>query len=121
MIRLEGEAVRKGLRLYFPILLLSFIVISLRIAFIPNSLLNIIFPPLLLLFTVFQGWTLYKCRKALPAWDVAYGWISLLVLVATTVIALRGFVLLGIQLLIWWIFLLTLIQTITAVYDLLHI
>ena len=121
VIRLKGEEVRKGIRLYFPILLLSFIVISLRIAFIPNSLLNIIFPPLLLLFTLFQGWTLFRCRKSLPAWDVAYGWISLLVLVATTVIALCGFMLLGVQLLIWWIFLLTLLQTITAVYDLLHI
>ena len=121
VIRLKDEAVRKGIRLYFPILLLSFIVISLRIAFVPNSLLNIIFPPLLLLFTLFQGWTLFRNRKALPAWDVAYGWISLLVLVATTIISLRGFVLLAIQLLIWWIFLLTLLQTITAVYDLLHI
>ena len=102
-------------------LLLSFIVISLRIAFVPNSLLNIVFPPLLLLFTVFQGWTLFKYKKDLPAWDVAYGWISLLVLVATTIIAVRGFVLLGIQLLIWWIFLLTLLQTFTAVYDLLDI
>ena len=121
VIRLEGEEVRKGIRLYFPILLLSFIVISLRIAFVPNSLLNIVFPPLLLLFTLFQGWTLLRNRKGLPMWDVAYGWISLLVLVATTIITLRGFVLLGIQLLIWWIFLLTLLQTITAVYDLLHI
>ena len=121
VIRLKGEAIRKGIRLYIPILLLSFIIISLRIAFVPNSLLNIIFPPLLLIFTVFQAWTLYRNRKALPGWDVAYGWISLLVLVATTIIALRGFVLLGIQLLIWWIFLLTLLQTITAVYDLLHI
>ena len=92
VIRLEGELARKGLRLYLPILILSFIVISLRIAFVPNSLLNIIFQ-----------------------------WISFLVLVATTIIALRGFVLLGIQLLIWWIFLLTLLQTMTAVYDLLHI
>ena len=121
VIRLEGMAARKGLRLYLPILLLSFIVISLRIAFIPNSLLNILFPPLLLIFTIYQGCALYRLRKELPAWDVAYGWISLLVLVATTVIALRGFVLLGIQLLIWWIFLLTLLQTMTAVYDLLHI
>ena len=121
VIRLEGMAARKGLRLYLPILLLSFIVISLRIAFIPNSLLNIIFPPLLLIFTIYQGFVLYRLRKELPAWDVAYGWISLLVLVATTIIALRGFVLLGIQLLIWWIFLLTLLQTMTAVYDLLHI
>ena len=121
VIRLEGEAARKGLRLYLPILVLSFIVISLRIAFIPNSLLNIVFPPLLLLFTIYQGWTLFKLRKELPVWDVAYGWISLLVLVTTTIIALRGFVLLGVQLLIWWIFLLTLLQTMTAVYDLLHI
>ena len=121
VVRLKEDAVRKGIRLYFPILLLSFIVISLRIAFVPNSLLNIVFPPLLLLFTVFQGWTLFKYKKDLPAWDVAYGWISLLVLVATTIIAVRGFVLLGIQLLIWWIFLLTLLQTFTAVYDLLDI
>ena len=121
VIRLEGNEVRKGLRLYFPILLLSFIIISLRIAFIPNSLLNIIFPPILLLFTVFQGWTLFRYRKALPQWDVIYGWISLLVLVATTIIAFRGYVLLGVQLLIWWIFQLTILQTITAVYDLLHI
>ena len=121
VIRLKGEEIRKGIRLYFPILLLSFIVISLRIAFVPNSLLNILFPPLLLVFTVFQGWTLFRNKKDLPAWDVAYGWISMLVLVATTIIAFRGFVLLGIQLLIWWIFLLTLLQTITAVYDLVHI
>jgi small-conductance mechanosensitive channel len=121
VIRLEGAEVRKGIRLYFPILLLSFIIISLRIAFIPNSLLNIIFPPLLLLFTIFQGWTLFHYRKALPHWDVIYGWISLIVLVATTIIALRGYVLLGVQLLIWWIFQLTILQTVTAVYDLLHI
>ncbi len=121
VIRLKGEAIRKGIRLYVPILLLSFIVISLRIAFVPNSLLNILFPPLLLIFTAAQAWTLFRNKKDLPAWDVAYGWISLLVLVATSIIALRGFVLLGIQLLIWWIFLLTLLQTVTAVYDLLHI
>ena len=121
VIRLRGEAIRKGIRLYVPILLLSLIVISLRIAFVPNSLLNIIFPPLLLIFTAAQAWTLFRNKKDLPAWDVAYGWVSLLVLVATSIIALRGFVLLGIQLLIWWIFLLTLLQTITAVYDLLHI
>ena len=121
VIRLKGDAIRKGIRLYFPILLLSFIVISLRIAFIPNSLLNIVFPPLLLLFTLLQGWALFHHRKALPVWDVIFGWISFLILVATTVVAFYGYVLLGVQLLIWWIFQLTILQTITAVYDLLHI
>ena len=47
--------------------------------------------------------------------------MSLLILVATTVVAFLGYVLLGVQLLIWWIFQLTILQTITAVYDLLHI
>ena len=120
VIRLEGDKIRKGIRLYFPILLLSLIVISFRIAFIPNSLLNIIFPPLLLVFTLLQGWMLYHYRKLLPYWDVIFGWVSLLMMVATTVIALKGYVLLGVQLLIWWIFQLTLLQTVTAVYDLLH-
>ena len=71
VIRLRGEAIRKGIRLYVPILLLSFIVISLRVAFVPNSLLNIIFPPLLLIFTAAQAWTLFRNKKDLPAWDVA--------------------------------------------------
>ena len=121
VIRLKGRDVRKGIGLYFPILFLSLIVISLRIAFIPNSLLNILFPPVLLLFTLLQGWALFHYRKVLPGWDVIYGWVSLLILVATTVVAFSGYVLLGVQLLIWWIFQLTILQTITAVYDLLHI
>jgi small-conductance mechanosensitive channel len=121
VIRLKETSIRKGIGLYFPILLLSLIVISLRIAFIPNTLLNIIFPPVLLLFTLLQGWALYRCGKGLPGWDLFYGWVSLLILVATTVVALCGYVLLGIQLLIWWIFQLTTLQTVTAVYDLLHI
>ena len=121
VIRLKGNAVRKGIGLYFPILLLSLIVISLRIVFIPNSLLNILFPPVLLLFTLLQSWALFHNRKALPLWDVIYGWVSLVILVATTVVAFSGYVLLGVQLLIWWIFQLTILQTITAVYDLLHI
>ena len=121
VIRLKDEGVRKGIVLYSPILLLSLIVISLRIAFIPNSLLNILFPPVLLVFTLLQGWALFHYRKEIPGWDVFYGWFSLLILVATTVIAFSGYVLLGVQLLIWWIFQLTILQTITAVYDLLHI
>ena len=121
VIRLKDEGVRKGIVLYSPILLLSLIVISLRIAFIPNSLLNILFPPVLLIFTLLQGWALFHYRKAIPGWDVFYGWVSLLILVATTVVAFSGYVLLGVQLLIWWIFQLTILQTVTAVYDLLHI
>ena len=121
VIRLEGDAVKKGIWLYFPILLLCFIIISLRIAFIPNRLLNIVFPPLLLLFTVFQGFTLKRYRKSVPNSYMVFGWVSLAIMVITTVIAILGYVLLGVEVLIWWIFELTLLQTVNAVYDLIDI
>ena len=52
---------------------------------------------------------------------MVFGWVSLLVMVVTTVIAFYGYVLLGVQLLIWWFFQLTLLQTVSAVYDILNI
>ena len=121
VIRLNENTLRRGIRLYLPVLLLCLIVIMLRIVFIPNSLLNIVFPPVLVLFTVFQFMALLQNRKKLPQVDMVFGWITFVVMVAVSVIALRGFVLLGVQVLIWWIFQLTLLQTIIAVYDLLSI
>ncbi len=121
IIRVKEDSVRKGIRLYLPTLLMCFIIISFRIAFIPNSLINIIFPPILLIFTIFQGWTLNRFRKVLPQSDFVFGSVSMLVMTATTLIAFWGYVLLGVQLLIWWFFQLTLLQTMTAVYDILNI
>ncbi|MBR0174498.1 MAG: mechanosensitive ion channel family protein, partial [Bacteroidales bacterium] len=121
IIRVDEDSVRKGIGLYLPTLLMCFIIISFRIAFIPNSLINIIFPPILLIFTIFQGWTLKRFRRTLPQSDMVFGIVSMLVMVATTLIALWGYVLLGVQLLIWWFFQLTLLQTVTAVYDILNI
>lgn len=120
IIRVDEDSVRKGIGLYLPTLLMCLIIISFRIAFIPNSLINIVFPPILLLFTIFQGLTLKRFRQALPQSDLVFGWVSLLVMIVTTVIAFYGYVLLGVQLLIWWFFQLTLLQTISAVYDILN-
>ncbi len=121
IIRVDEDSVKKGIALYLPTLLMCLIIISFRIAFIPNSLINIIFPPILLIFTIFQGWTLRHYRRALPQSDMVFGWVSMLVMVVTTLVALWGYVLLGVQLLIWWFFQLTLLQTVTAVYDILSI
>ncbi len=121
IIRLNEDSVRKGIGLYLPTMLMCLIIIIFRIIFIPNSLINIIFPPIMLLFTIWQGFTLGHFRKALPQWDMVFGWISMAMMVATTLIAFSGYVLLGVQLLIWWFFQLTLLQTVVAVYDLLNI
>ncbi|MBQ9310022.1 MAG: mechanosensitive ion channel family protein [Bacteroidales bacterium] len=116
VIRLDEDSEKKGIALYLPTILMCLIIITFRIIFIPNSLINIVFPPILLLFTILQGYTLHRFRKALPTSDMIYGWVSLLVMVITTLIAFAGYVLLGVQLLIWWFFQLTLLQTINALY-----
>ena len=121
IIRVDEESVRKGIALYLPTLLMCLLIISFRIIFIPNSLINIIFPPILLLFTIYQGWAVGKFRKALPQSDAVFGWISLTIMAATTVIAFYGYVLMGVQMLIWWFFQLTLLQTVNAVYDLMNL
>ena len=121
VIRYKDESVKKGIMLYAPVLLMCLVIIALRIAFIPNSLINIIFPPLLLAFAVYQGITIGKLNRKVKTGDRVFGWVSMAMMVITLVIVMRGFVLLGVQLLIWWFFMLTLLQTIVAVYDLLDI
>ena len=121
VIRYKEDSVKDGVGLYTPVLVMCFLIIVMRIAFIPNSLINIIFPPILLIFTIVQAFTLKRHRKGVKVWDMIYGWVSLVVMIATTVIAFRGYVLLGVQLLIWWFFQLTLLQTVNAIYDLVEI
>ena len=119
LVRLPGDQIKSGFRIYAPIMLMSFIVITFRIIFIPNNLVTLIFPPILLAFTVWQ-WRVVKRHNAnIPRSDIFYTWISLAIMVFSTASALYGYVLLSVQVLIWWMFQLSCIQTITCVYDML--
>ncbi len=113
----SAEEGKKSLRIYAPIIVMYFTIIVFRIIFIPNSLVNIIFPPLLLGFTIWQG---LACNHGRKKGHAAYihGWLSFVVMIVTTVVVWFGYVLLGIQLLIWWTFQLTLIISIQAIYAL---
>jgi len=119
LIRLPGEQIKSGFRIYSPIMLMSFIVIAFRIVFIPNNIVSLIFPPVLLLFTLWQWSVISRHNDNIPRMDIMYTYISLTLMVASTAAAWYGYTLLSVQMLIWWIFQLTCIQTITCVYDLL--
>ena len=56
----------------------------------------------------------------MPKSDLFYSWISFIVMVVASVMALTGYTLMCVQLLIWWIMQLNIIQSITVIYDLLH-
>ena len=120
IIRLNGDTVKRGIKLYVPVLLVGFVVFFFRIVFLPSTVVNLLFPALLLVFTIWQ--LIVNCRynSNMPRSDVFYSWISFIVMAVSSVMAWLGYTLMSVQVLIWWIMQLTLIQTITVIYDLLH-
>lgn len=118
LIRLNDKQIRAGVRSYMPFIIMAFIVIVFRMILIPNNLVNLIYPPILLLFTIWQFYVLKRRIAKLPDSDMIYTVISLIAMVVACVASWLGFVLLAVQIMIWWTIQLAAIQTITCFYDL---
>lgn len=117
LIRAKAEHVKSAFRIYSPLMVNGFIVISFRIILIPNALVNIIFPPLLLVCTLWQWYVIKRCHKSVDVSDMYYACISLFVFLTSLVCSVLGYTLLSVQILIWWIMQLTCILTITCMRD----
>ena len=120
LIRLSGSHIKSAFRIYSPIMAIGFVVITFRIVLIPNEFVNLIFPPLLLLCTLWQWNVITRHNSNIPKSDVFYTYITLIVFLASVVSSWIGYTLLSVQLLIWWIMQLTCILTITCTYGLLQ-
>lgn len=118
LIRLNDGQIRSGVSVYFPFLTMAFIVIVFRIILIPNNLVNLIYPPILLLFAIWQIVVIKRRIKKLPDSDKIYTVISLTAMMVACVASWLGFVLLAVQIMMWWTIQLAAIQTITCFYDL---
>lgn len=117
-IRLKGQQMLHAAQIYLPLMILASLVIMMRIVLLPNSLLNLLFPPLLLVFTLWQLWTVRRHKGELPLQDVIYSHLTTIVMLATCVTTWVGYTLLAVQILVWWTFQLAAITTITCFYDL---
>lgn len=118
LIRLKGKQVSSTVKLYLPFILMAFVVILFRIVLIPNSLVNLIFPPMSLAFVVWQIHYAGKYKESLPLSDSLYSSVSLLAMIIACVMSWLGFTMMAVQIMIWWTFQLAAIQTITCIYDL---
>ena len=118
LIRLNDKQIRAGVRSYAPFILMSFVVIVFRIVLIPNNLVNLVYPPILLIFTIWQFVVMKRKITKLPDSDMVYTVISLIGMIVACVAAWMGYVLMAVQIMIWWMFQLAAIQTITCFYDL---
>lgn len=210
LLRLRYNQMSHGFRVYMPMLVLGLVIILFRIVFIPNSVVNLIFPPVVLLFLVWQ-WravrkhtgklrqseiivgevepdadgdddddddddddglleeeseakerrkeraikkqieglvaddtlvakglaSILRVRKKkpsdsdvsdplsehnkLPHTDLVYAWLSFAVILVATLLTWSGRTLMSVEVVIWWLFQLTAIQALIAVFRLLDI
>lgn len=118
LIRFTGAQIDNGLKLYTPVMMLGLLVIAFRIIFIPNSLITLVFPPVLLLFGLWQTSVFHKYSDNVPGTDRSLAIASIVVTVITFILSVLGYVLMGLQLYIWWIFQLTVLHLILAVKEL---
>lgn len=114
LLRLNGSQIRSALRIYVPLIFIGFVVITYRIILIPNELVNLMFPPILLLCTIWQWWVIRKYNHNIPRSDTLFTYVSLVVFILSVISSWIGYTLLSVQLLIWWIMQLTCILTITC-------
>lgn len=118
LIRLDSKQTKAGVMVYTPFLLMSFVVIVFRIILIPNDIVNLVFPPLLLVFTIWQFIVVKKLHSKISVIDVVLSSISLATIVISCVLAMIGYTLLAVQIMVWWSFQLACVQTIVCLYDL---
>jgi small-conductance mechanosensitive channel len=121
LLRVGGEQIKSAFRIYAPLIVIGFVVIAFRIILIPNELVNLIFPPILLACSLWQWSVIRRHNRNVPRSDMFYTYISLLVFVASVCLSWTGYTLLSVQLLIWWIMQLTCILTITCVSQYVHL
>ncbi len=119
LIRHDSNQINYGMRIYIPIMLMGLLVITFRIIFIPNSLIALVFPPLLVVFGFWQWASIHRNAPNVPKSDNSYAVASFVITAITFVISIVGYSLLGLQVYIWWIFQLTVLQLIVACDDLL--
>ena len=115
LLRIDGSQIESAFSIYAPLIVMGFVVIAFRIILIPNDLVNLCFPPMLLACTCWQWWAVRRHNDRIPRSDMMYTYMSLVIFVASTVCSWVGYTLLSVQLLIWWIMQLACILTITCI------
>ena len=119
LLRVKADQTIHSLRLYIPTFLIALFIIICRITFVPDRLLNFLFPPILALAAIRQlFFSIRESGKATPI-DSALGWASLVICLVALGFSFFGFTFIALLILIWWYFQLAVLLTIVCIDDLL--
>ena len=113
--RLDPKQLKYGFRLYLPTFCMALAVIGCRVVFMPNALMNFIFPPVLIAFFVWQLFACLHNAKKVDRSDRFLGWISLVAIGAALGVAIAGYIFASLLILVWWYFQLAAIHIIYTI------
>ena len=114
LLRVNGDQIKSAFHIYTPLLVIGFLVIAFRIVLIPKEMVNLMFPPILLLCALWQWNVIGRHTKNVPRSDMFYTYLSQSIFLLALVCSWIGYTLMAVQILIWWIMQLTCILTITC-------
>ena len=120
ILRVKPKQIHHSFRLYIPTFLIALIIIVCRITFVPDLLMNFLFPPILAIAVLRQLLFCIAENGKATAIDSALGWASLALYLAAFLVAFSGYTFVSLLILIWWYFQLALILTIFCVSDLME-
>ena len=86
MLRLDGDKIKSGFKLYSPIMVIGFLVIAFRIALVPNALVSLVFPPILAVSIFWQWNAIRKHQQNTEMSDRYYSYASLAVFIFSTTV-----------------------------------
>ena len=114
-VRFKKIKVRKTVRLLLPTVVLTLVVIFCRITFMPNILMNLLFPVVMTVGFIWQalacGFNLGKVDKE----NRGMGLMSLLVMGAAALAAILGYIFIALMIVTWWYFQLAAVLALLAV------
>lgn len=102
LCRVEAPRLRDTIRLYVPTLITALTVLVSRLCFIPDTLLALVLP---IVLVVVIGWLLSVCkrsRKRVDRFDLIVARVSYAVAAASLVVDILGFTFVALLMITWW-------------------
>jgi len=119
LLRVKPNQIWNGMWLYTPTFLMTLMIIICRVIFIPDRLMTLLFPPLLLLAVLRQLFFCIKeSGKATPI-DLTLGWVSLAIYLIAFVFAFMGYTFVALLIVMWWYFQLAVLLSTVCIIELL--
>ncbi len=120
LLRVKPEQFRQGFLLYSATFLVVMMIVACRITFMPDKMMVLLFPPVLLAIAVWQMCCCYWVTGKATSIDSTLGWVSLAVYLVAFLFAFFGYTFVAMLILVSWYFLLAVWLTVVCIVDLLN-